>query len=604
MAAIIALAAASAASAQLRIANYNVAHLLGDSLALQDVFSAFAADDKPGFATAPAIIALDEVRAVDRPIIEALVASAIPGATYITATYTTSAGEDAASGAEMLLYRSGVLSEVVADHLDLATGAGRKADRWHLKLVGYDSPLASVWIYGAHLKAGSTPSDAAERLSGAQLLRDNADLLPAGAHVIFCGDFNIAANSEATYTEFLLPGAGQAVDPLGTGSWAGGANAIKQTQSPRDISADGLTGGGMDDRFDFQLGSTELNDGNGLSLMPGTYRALGNDGQHFNNAINLGNNTYYPGDIARSNALADDLFDASDHLPVLADYRVPAVMGAAIVEDFGRVLQGASFGVPVYIANIAVVVTPDGVDALDYTVAGGNALSGSFAGSVGAAPDLDTVAVPLDTGVVGFAEGYAIVTASSEATQYPQYLLFTSGLVLRHANASLVADDDVDVAELTFDIAADTGVQTLDIPVYNAFFDENQALLDVDAVAGFEPRFALQPPLPGGIGGAPGIVQVGFDTTGATGVYAVALTITCSDEDLPGAASSVIGALVTVNVAPVGNPADLNHDGVVNGADLGQMLGSWGACPGCPADLNHDGVVDGADLGALLGAWG
>jgi hypothetical protein len=53
---------------------------------------------------------------------------------------------------------------------------------------------------------------------------------------------------------------------------------------------------------------------------------------------------------------------------------------------------------------------------------------------------------------------------------------------------------------------------------------------------------------------------------------------------------------------------DLNLDGVVNGADLGLMLGAWGACPGgtpgCLGDLNLDGVVTGADLGLLLGAWG
>lgn len=53
----------------------------------------------------------------------------------------------------------------------------------------------------------------------------------------------------------------------------------------------------------------------------------------------------------------------------------------------------------------------------------------------------------------------------------------------------------------------------------------------------------------------------------------------------------------------VGCGADLNEDGVVDGADLGMLLGQWG--PGeAPADLNADGVVDGADLGALLGAWG
>ena len=52
----------------------------------------------------------------------------------------------------------------------------------------------------------------------------------------------------------------------------------------------------------------------------------------------------------------------------------------------------------------------------------------------------------------------------------------------------------------------------------------------------------------------------------------------------------------------VNAPADLNDDGVVDGADLGILLGAWGGdYP--PADLNADGVIDGADLGILLGAW-
>jgi hypothetical protein len=55
-----------------------------------------------------------------------------------------------------------------------------------------------------------------------------------------------------------------------------------------------------------------------------------------------------------------------------------------------------------------------------------------------------------------------------------------------------------------------------------------------------------------------------------------------------------------------GSPADLNGDGVVNGADLAILLGAWGACPKgapCPADLDGDGGVGGADLAILLGAW-
>ena len=50
---------------------------------------------------------------------------------------------------------------------------------------------------------------------------------------------------------------------------------------------------------------------------------------------------------------------------------------------------------------------------------------------------------------------------------------------------------------------------------------------------------------------------------------------------------------------------DFNLDGVVNGADLGLMLSSWGLCgSNCSADLNGDAVVNGADLGLLLSAWG
>ena len=61
--------------------------------------------------------------------------------------------------------------------------------------------------------------------------------------------------------------------------------------------------------------------------------------------------------------------------------------------------------------------------------------------------------------------------------------------------------------------------------------------------------------------------------------------------------------------APVCERADLNCDGIIDGADLGVMLLNWGPCPGtgagsCQGDINHDGSVDGADLGQLLVNWG
>jgi len=45
----------------------------------------------------------------------------------------------------------------------------------------------------------------------------------------------------------------------------------------------------------------------------------------------------------------------------------------------------------------------------------------------------------------------------------------------------------------------------------------------------------------------------------------------------------------------------------VGGSDLAAMLASWGSSQGEPAstaDLDLDGMVNGADLTILLGQWG
>ncbi|MFZ9688687.1 MAG: hypothetical protein ACO3DS_02495 [Phycisphaerales bacterium] len=49
------------------------------------------------------------------------------------------------------------------------------------------------------------------------------------------------------------------------------------------------------------------------------------------------------------------------------------------------------------------------------------------------------------------------------------------------------------------------------------------------------------------------------------------------------------------------NPADLDGNGIVDGADLGLLLAGWGSSS---PDLDGNGFCDGADLGLLLAAWG
>ena len=70
-----------------------------------------------------------------------------------------------------------------------------------------------------------------------------------------------------------------------------------------------------------------------------------------------------------------------------------------------------------------------------------------------------------------------------------------------------------------------------------------------------------------------------------------------SSDGSTGAADLVIAC------TPFGDPCpeDLNGDGIVNGADLGLLLGAWGTNGG---DINGDGLTNGADLGLMLGAWG
>jgi len=67
--------------------------------------------------------------------------------------------------------------------------------------------------------------------------------------------------------------------------------------------------------------------------------------------------------------------------------------------------------------------------------------------------------------------------------------------------------------------------------------------------------------------------------------------------------STTTGGLFKVVAASgevIWNDGDLNHDGVVNGADIAMVLGNWGVIGG---DTNCDHTTDGADIATVLGNW-
>ena len=601
--ALVSAALASAAAAQFRVMTWNVARLFGDDAAVAAVFAAAADDDRPGFAVAPHLVVLQEVRAVDVNAIEAMLDSIEPGLGYARATFTTSSTEDGAGGAQALFYRSDAFAEIPSGHQDLNTGANRKSDRWLLQPLGYSSPDARIYVYSSHLKAGNTSADAAERLAGAQVIRDSADALPAGTNIVYVGDWNVYSNTEAAYLEFLATGNGRGFDPLGAGPWNGTANAFKHTQSPRDISAGSLIGGGMDDRFDFQVSTAGLQDGAGISLISGTYRTMGNDGAHYNLAVNAGNNAYFPGQLARSNALADLLFAASDHLPILSDFTVPAIVGASLNANFGRVIQGASFAVTLGVTNAAEVVTPVGADPLAFSVATSGAFLGSFAGTAPLSPATANVNIPVATATVGAVTGTATVTTANQAAQNATTVRSASGTVVRRANPSFSAKADVNARTVAVAATAGGAPVTVEVPVANHGFTALQATLDLDAVAGLGAGVTLAAPLPRAIGATPGTLALRIDPASiAPGTLVRDLTVVTSDEDLPGEDSASLALRLEVTVAAGGNPADLDGNGVVDAGDLGRLLANWGGSG--EGDLDGSGSVGAADLAILLAAWG
>lgn len=607
------------ASAQLRVVNYNVAQLNGDLDALQRVFAALNDDDKPGFAIAPALYLFQEVDSTDAavpsgPLITRLNAAAPPGVVYARATYTN-INENGVGGAQCAFYRTDLLIEEPAGHTDIFTGAGRYTDRWRFRLVNYPATDNVFYVYSSHLKAENTPTDAATRCTGAQAIRDNADQFPAGTHIIYCGDWNVYNNAECAYLTFGAAGNGQAIDPLGSGSWAGAPNAIKHTQSPC-ISNCSLVGGGLDDRFDHQHATTAFNDGEGLAriLGPHMYRAFGNDGNHYNTDIGptahngFLPNTYYPGDVARSNALAADLRVASDHIPVVCEYQVPAVLVASLPASFGRIIQGAAVSVQLAVSNGANVVVAAGADELDYEATAFGILSGSASGSVNALAPAQLRSFPIDSSVVGVAAGGILVTTASQGAANPSLVRNTSGTVLRPSNPSLRAAVDVDVDEINRIFRRGTGLRSIPIAVTNFGFDSLQALLDVDSVAGLGPPFSAGPGLPTGIGAASVTVEVWFDSNAVgDGPYAATAVLSTSDEDLPGETTSALVVQLGVRVRTF--LGDVDDDCDVELEDLTIVLSAFGTCNGDSrfdpaADVDNNGCVDLDDLTTLLAEFG
>ena len=606
IAVVVLTAISTPAFSQIRVVSYNIAQFNGDSAEMTEVLLAASDDDSHGFAAPVSIFLFQEVDEAELSILQKVV-----GSNYTMATFTDQ-NDSSWGGAQAMFYLSTQFLEHSQSHNDIFTNAGRHADRWGLDLLGYDN--LRIYVYSMHLKAGTSSAEKEIRRDGAERVRDDIKTLPAGSRIIMVGDMNFYSPSEPGYIWFTDAGDGQLHDPLGTGSsWGGESNALKHTQSPLLNQQGGLIGGGLDDRFDFQFLSPTLLDGDGVSLIDGTYRSLGNDGQHYNMSINTGNNSYFPGDTARGNTLADQLYLASDHLPLIADYQVPALLVWSMDPAADRIIVGASTSVDISIANEAIAVVPQGADQLDVTVEVVGDLNGTEQVSVPAMTKPQIVSFPLDTLVVGPWQSTMTLTASNEGVQDAPEVTKLAGEVIDHSNASFAYAEDLDW--YVYDIAFEegTGVQTFNVWLFNFGFDGSQSMLEIDSVTTPELPLIFNGVSTNEVGSIPALMSFEIDTDAVTpDTYTSFLPISVSDEDLIGEATDISMLTVRVEITHSTTnpcPADLvGGDGIVNVEDLLMLIAEWGGVDS-PADISGsdgtpDGTVDVADLLALIAAWG
>ncbi len=457
----------------------------------------------------------------------------------------------------------------------------RPAVRLKFRPVGYTSPGAEFYVYNVHLKA--YPDSESRRYSEAQALRSNSDNgLGNGANVIYAGDFNFTegVNGERAYGVMLSPGPGKAVDP------ANGAEGYFDGTYPS-------TGGGGS-RLDYQFVTEELVDGEGLDLMNGGYKVVGP--------------TYIP-QLNRYDVVPSALKFASDHLPVIADYQVPAWQQASVASVPGAVIVGANASVNVTVENIAPATVVAGADELDYAISGTGVVIGAASGIDPALGGGQMHAIALDTSLAGNRSGQLLVNSSSPAVQNGSYSQAVQLNVLDHSNGSFATATDVNLLALDLgSFLPGTGIQSSDFEIHNLLSTAGYtAALDVDSIFASGDTGALTTDLVATsiLAGGSASFQASLVTSFAQGLFNATYTIGVSDQDLLGAIAGT--DLVLQLTGYVGIDGDVNLDRKVDAGDLNLLLSHYGQSSGADwgsGDFTGDGAVTSSDLNLLLTNYG
>jgi hypothetical protein len=279
--------------------------------------------------------------------------------------------------------------------LGSASGEYREAMRYEFAPAGVATNSGNVFfIYVSHYKSGTGSVNVNDRYGEAKIIRnDEANNLPSTASVLYTGDYN-ADNPEPMYETLLALAApnaiqqGQGIDPLNpTNSQT--LNWSASTTNPNILALLSESSTDLRYRDDFEVMTANIYYGTtgGLNYVSGTCHTFGNNGTTvYQGSVNSGTDTALNNRLVTNGPvfisateLYLDLTDASDHLPVVADYTItlsrPLIAGSRNVNfDVSNLGAGVTntiaitnFGSATLVLSNAVIT---GVNAGDFTIGG------------------------------------------------------------------------------------------------------------------------------------------------------------------------------------------------------------------------------------------
>ncbi len=277
----------------------------------------------------------------------------VPGmysnSTYQATQFGGSNNNGSGNGPNAIVYDTKTVQLLASVPVDPPGGTGslgsgngeyREVMRYEFAPAGVAPTSANeFYIYVSHYKASPGAANENYRNGEAKIIRnDEANSLPADARVLYVGDYNVDDSGEAMYQTILSNAApngihqGQGVDPLNLADNPN-INWSAYTADTNILVMLTEHSYNLEYRDDLQVMTTNVYYGaaGGLKFVPGTYHAFGNNGKTaYYGSVNSGTGTALNNRLV-TNApvfisaaqLYLDLTNASDHLPVVADYTIP-----------------------------------------------------------------------------------------------------------------------------------------------------------------------------------------------------------------------------------------------------------------------------------------